>query len=777
MRTHDYLLGLSLLALIACNQENMPERPTPTPGAEVKFGVSLNKTDVTRTIYGEEHTVKNEKFFPIYWVRGDKVLVTSPQCLNGRNTAQYTVSVKDDTPQNYASSLDKTGEVGVQWGKDDADFYSVYPADKASVQGTTFHLTMPNVQRETLEFRENGQKAYADMNACFMGAVSKGVANGSDVNLTYTPLSTAIRFTLRGPSSDDPRAQPDSKVIISKVVLKADKDGKPIAGDFTVDMSTGTETPTVKPGEKKYYEITLYTHYAFTEGFLTLGLNDEVELNAFVIPYEDLVVNDKWELEVTTDQGKVFTTSLKEKGTGDGKLKPGKIHRFKGKLPSLPAPKKDWDPAKWMENIPRNVYLSEISIPGSWNSLNDDCQDVNGSTEQICKAAIDSQYIAGARAFHIDARWKAENNPSVGDDYVLTQPGKLTLGVANSGAAYNYKDKKLMNKDNMPFADALKYIADHVKSKEYMMVFCTLAHNSYEETEGGWMQVVSDVCATDKRIIDARTISANTVVGEVLGKVIVIVNCAKDPTTISNLPTGSKCLFTYTPLELNESRYKDNKNYPWCTGVIANSADKSLNMYSAQAQIMACSGKPDYSINATEGYTVSGRGYAPTLVERQQKTENILNWSLANFQKKDYAHCDWLYNGLGGYLCTSGGDEIKDKRKYDYRDSYKEVAQTLNRWIDDKIKQMSANPGAGQTRYYPVGMVLMNYVTNDTYGKPVMLDILLLNNKFRKAYDPNKDPLGPSNNGSSSDVNSAAPGYNSGMKDKGTDAIGWTRSH
>ena len=767
MRTHDYILGLSLLALVACNQENMPERPTPTPGAEVKFGVSLNKTDVTRTIYGEE----NNNAFPIYWVDGDKVLVTSPKCLNGRNTAQYKVTVPHDKPQNYATSLDKTGAAGVQWGKEDfADFYSVYPADNASVQGTTFHLTMPNVQRETLELRENGQKANADMNACFMKAVSEGVAKGHDVNLTYTPLSTAIRFTLRGPLSGVGQI---SEVTIIKVVLKADK---PIAGDFTVDMSTGTVTP----GEKKYNEITLYTYYPSTDGYLTLGMNKknkEVELNAFVIPYKDLEVNDNWKLEVTTDQGKVFTTSLKEKGTGDGKLMPGRIHRFKGQLPSLPAPNKDWDPAKWMENIPRNVYLSEISIPGSWNSLNGDCQDVNGSTEQICKAAIDSQYFAGARAFHIDARWKAENNPSVGDDYVLTNPGKLTLGVANSGDAYNYKDKKLMNKDNMPFADALTYIADHVKSKEYMMVFCTLAHNSYEETEGGWMQVVSDVCATDKRIIDARTISANTVVGEVLGKVIVIVNCAKDPATISNLPTGSKCLFTYTPLELNESRYKDNKNYPWCTGVIANSADASLRMYSAQAQIMACSGKPDYSINATAGYTVSGRGYAPTLVERQQKTENILKWSLDNYGKMNYTHRDWLYNGLGGYLITKGGDEIKDKKKYDYRDSYKEVAQTLNRWIDGKIKQMSANPGAGQTRYYPVGLVLMNYVTDSVCGKPVMLDILSLNNKFRKSYDPNKDPLDPSNNGSSSDVNSAAPGYNSGMKDNGTDAIGWTRSH
>lgn len=751
MRTHYYLLGLSLLALVACNQENMPERPTPTPGAEVKFGVSLNKTDVTRTIYGEE----NNNAFPIYWVDGDKVLVTSPQCLNGRNTAQYKVTA-NTTTQNYADGLDKTGAVGVQWGKEPtADFYSVYPADKASVQGTTFHLTMPNVQRETLELRGDDQKAYADMNACFMRAVSKEVANGDVVNLTYTPLSTAIRFTLRGPSSGI--GLTNSEVTISKVVLKADK---PIAGDFTVDMST--PEPTVKLGSNTYNEITLYAYYASTGGYLTLKVGKQVELNAFVIPYEGLAVNENWELEVTTAQGKVYTTPLK-KGSGDGKLIPGRIHRFKGQLPSLLAPQDDLDPAKWMEYIPRNVYLSEISIPGSWNSLNDDFQDVKGSTEQICKAAIDAQYNAGARAFHIDARWKAERNPVWPSQTYYSDPGKLTLGVANSGDAYNYKDKKLMNKDNMSFADALEYIASHVQSKEYMVVFCTLAHNSYEETEGGWMQVVSDVCAADKKIIDARTISANTVIGDVLGKVIVIVNCAKDPQTIDNLPTGSKCLFTYTPLELNESRYKDNKNYPWCTGVIANSADASLNMYSAQAQIMV------NPMDATAGYTVSGRGYAPTWAERKQKTENILKWSLDNYGKTNYAHCDWLYNGLGGYLCTKKDDEVEN--------SQKEVAQTLNLWIDSKIKQMSAHPAAGQTRYYPVGLVLMNYVTDDSYGKPVMLDILSLNNKFRKAYDPNKDPLDPSNNGSSSDVNSAAPGYNSGMKDNGTDAFGWTRSH
>lgn len=321
---------------------------------------------------------------------------------------------------------------------------------------------------------------------------------------------------------------------------------------------------------------------------------------------------------------------------------------------------------------------------------------------------------------------------------------------------------KVMQDDNITFETVLKTITSQVQPKEYMMVFCTFAQGSHEETEHGWLKAISNVCASNSKIVDGRTISANSVVGDVLGKVIVIVNYQKDPSTITNLPKDSKCLFTYTPLELDENRYTTS---PWCEGAIVNCADASLNMHSAQAQIMA------NPMNATKGYTVSGRGYAPAWAERKQKTENILKWSLDNFQKTDYAHCDWLYNGLGGYLCKSGGKEVKG--------SYREVAEKLNLWIDDKIKKMSAHPDVSQeqTRYFPVGLVLMNYVTDAVYGKPVLLDILSINNKFRKAYDPDKDPLDPSNNGSSSDVKSAAPGYNSGMKDSGTDAIGWTRSH
>ena len=450
---------------------------------------------------------------------------------------------------------------------------------------------------------------------------------------------------------------------------------------------------------------------------------------------------------------------------------PGKIHRFLGQLPSLPAPTNEWDPSNWMVNIPRNVYLSEISIPGSWNSLNKDFQyAADGSStlgfseaEQI--AAIKAQYKAGARAFHIDTRWKASRKrESIFHSWEYTITG-LSVANGGDGRTYDMSGGKVMQDDNVTFETVLNTITSQVQPDEYMMVFCTFAQDSHEETKNGWLQAISDVCASNSKVVDGRTISANSVVGDVLGKVIVIVNCPEDLNDIKNLPQGSKCLFTYTPITLDKTRYKD---LPYATGTIKNCGDPALTMYSSQAQTMA-------RLNSNDGYDSYNRGYCPTLLERQTKSENILNYSLQNYGKTDYEHAHWMYHGLGGYSLHRKGLLWEDESD----ENQKAVAQTLNPWIDGKIKKMSAHPDAsqGQTRYFPVGMVLMNYVTDAVYGKPVLLDILSINNKFRKAYDPNKDPLDPSNNGSSSDVNSAAPGYNSGMKDSGTDAIGWTRSH
>ena len=119
----------------------------------------------------------------------------------------------------------------------------------------------------------------------------------------------------------------------------------------------------------------------------------------------------------------------------------------------------------------------------------------------------------------------------------------------------------------------------------------------------------------------------------------------------------------------------------------------------------------------------------------------------------DYAHNAWMYLGLGGYT-------------NDNKAGYEEVAKTLNGWIDGKMTEMKTGG------YYPIGIVLMN---NAIDYSSVLKNVMLLNNTYIKNYDPNRSPIDGSAITSPSRVQSAAPGYDSGMTNGSTDAFGWTR--
>ena len=741
MKTDKFILGLSLLALVACSESEVTDRPEPTPGADVKFGVSLDKTD-TRTIYGDEDGNK----FPIYWVQDDQVLVTSPDCMTGRQTGTYKISVNTES-QNYANSMTKVGDAGVQWGDaPTADFYSVYPADKASVLSEgNFNLTMPEVQRLKVEAPASGTtvlKSYPDMDACFMTAKTLGVDNGSDVLLHYQPLSTAVRFTLKIDESST------AEVVVSQIKIVADK---PITGDFSLDLTRAN--PVVKAGTKTSNEVILYSYYD-NGAYLTLKTGQSVELNAFLIPFADLKVNSNWQLQLTTASNETWTISLAGSVTNakGNQLQPGKIHRIKN-LKALNI-NSDWDASKWMEYIPRNVYLSEISIPGSWNTLNVDHQSVSATDQTALLNEIKSEYNAGVRAFHLDTRWRASRDwiwSFGGSHYEYTNQGLALAcgGPSNTYDAGSTGAEKVMREGILLFKDALSTIVSQVKPKEYMMVFCTFAQNSYDFNDGtSWMEAVSQACDDMPDVLDGSDITENTVIADVLGKVIVIVNCASELADISSgdLPTSSKCLFTYTPLVLNKQNYQGSKYKEGKIYKIRNSqvTESGFGMVSSQAQIMA-------SLTATTGVSTSDRGYGPTVDERKTKSQNILGLSKTNYESGNVSHLLY-YHGLGGY---TNGDNNQS-----------EVASTFNPWIDGIVKNMSATPTGNQTIYYPVGVVLMNHVLS---YQDVVKDILSLNNKYHKAYDPNRSPLG--SDGGATEVKSAAPGYSAGWVNSKTDAI------
>lgn len=734
MKTKKYFI-IPFLTFLACScQDEEQGSIQPTPGQDVQFGASLEKT-ATRTIYGD----RTGDAFPIYWVNGDEVIVCSPECATegGVGSATYKVNVGENTTQNYATSLDKTGEIGVRWGDNPTgNFYSFYPASRAVLGSDykTMTVTMPAQQDNNIVGEETTTegatkiKVNPDMRACFMYA--KQTANsGETVNLKYIPLSTAIRFTLEGPSSGE--------VGISYVRIYA-PEGTVIDGSFTLDYS-GTGKPALSIVNGRNY-VTMNAADPVTKEYLTLGPNESAELCAFLlIPHEMTITND-WYMLIGTTDGQVFKKSLGvlANSGGNSTLVPNQVHY----LPSLPKLEAGgtWDPTNWMVNIQRNVYLSEISIPGSWNSLNDEYQYHNN---------IDWQYTyKGIRAFHLDTRW------------IYYVNGNHVLGVADGSTPINADGGKYINGlwGAPSFEEALREIVGKVKSDEYMVVVCTFAQGStnymYDTRNNKvWIHKISEICNSDEfrdKIVDGSTLTPNTVVGDVLGKVIVIVN-----TYTSATINDSRCLYMNVRMELDKDEFKNNPyltrnlNY-WDT----QNGSTGIKVLATHAQLTV------EDKTTTNGKDDSDRGYEPTLLERKNKVEAILKQSKQDYNDlTNYAHDTWKYIGMGGYV---DGDNNEPVTTY-FKD-----------YMSGKIVEMDTDG------YYPIGIVFFNQVESDNSetlgGASLNQTILEMNNKYRKAYNPSLSPVdGKPLGGGTNTVQSAAPGYSSGMKDNQTDAIGWTR--
>ena len=771
-------------ATVGCLGELNTDIPSAESGDEVQFGLSL--PSMTRTTYGDKNAAGTA--YPIYWVDGDKVQVYSPQCLAGRNDAEYKVSVNSAT-QNYATSLTPTGANGVQWGDEPAMFYSVYPSgdytilnDGATIQNLKINFT------NDFEVLENGVVTPKGADCLMFAKTAGSLDPGSTVNLNYSPLATSLMITLRGPSDQS---------IVSEHTIQSIKLIAPentfIAGSFNVELQKITEGEKEvekyihtgwSDGAQKSNSITAQVYDKLTGAFHTIKTGEELKIAIFLAPLATLTIGEEWQIEVLvscqvpvkdgngnvtsyTPTTKTFTKSLAFEKDFNGTLKPGMVHE----LPALPTlditedPKQEWQVGDWMENIPRNVYLSEVSIPGSWNSINPDFQDV-GSTDSL---TISNQYKQGVRAFHLDTRWKAEYS---GGFLGIGQTVKVVgLGVADGGdngsatsSLFTGGDKYMRGSDTPLVEDIVSQLVGYIKDapQEYIVLVCSFAQESinYESTNGYWYGEISAICnkeAYKNYIVDATEVDTNTLVGDVLGKILVIVNMQESISNTTTLPSGSRCLFTYMPSELTTIRFatsnqetllKNNSDNLWYSGTIA--TPSGITMYNNQAQITSSTGS---GIN-------HDRGYAPSLSERTAVLDGILNWSKNNYGTENYAHNKWVYLGLGGYQVSQGGNAGA------VSDSYSTIASTYNTWINGKVTEMGTTP-EGQSEkvpYYPVGIVLMNFV-ND-YASTVK-NILLLNNAYRLQYDPDKPAdYKPA-------TTSAAASYSSGMHDQNVAAFGW----
>lgn len=710
MKTSRYIiLSFAAVAIAAsCKEELNPDKPiNANPGDEVVFGAAL--PGKTKTVYGEETSTG----FPIYWVNGDKVRVASPQCMSGRNTAEYEVAVESAT-QNFATSLTKTGDAGVQWGDAEAaDFYSIYPSSastKLEVSGkgvtTTLHVDATQFASTT----DNGTSYYAqpaEMGNVVMYAKTAGVESGKTVELHYTPFSTVLEFEINAPSK--PVADKQTEITIQSLTLTAPT-GTTIAGNFGFTFPSGENTtPSIEAAIGGSNAITM--HFLHNNQYTTVLSTTKTTLKAkmCLMPVSGVENILGWTIAVNTSAG-TFTKTIKDSDLTGKKtaLAPGKVHKIK--LPTLNYASQEWvyKLDSWIPTLPdyTNIYLSELSLPGAWYAGSD--EDYQATSN------ITNLWNAGVRAFAVECRTSSGHYSGTPEYLCISGTGKNT-----SLADWYYGGTNITT----VLASIKTALASH--TDEYAVLVLSYADGGDDghraEDHAYFLQGVANALSGYTDIVYSGPITKNTTIDDVKGKLIVKVNVDKN-LTIGNY-TAANALISYNPFLLQISTDASTFAHPyysdlyWSNWADANKTCAQVNTLTGISADEAASKFIWVFSSANRTQNDKGSLSYPTYTQRQTALKAMMDYSKRIYDAS--THNVWFYFNCGGTLVTTNrwGNENKP--------SPTEFAKTMNLWLKNTIN--------AKTDPSPLGIVMFNQCTgaNATYyGEDIIKAIIEMNSKF-----------------------------------------------
>ena len=356
-----FTLSLMIIGLASCVNDNVTGGKPLPKGTEFDFGTTVD-ANLSRTYYDPTDVANpNATYWKIFWNYQDpldQVYIYSPQAMTGRQQAAYTVNgVKDQ----YSATATKNSEIGIQLSDANTyDFYGMYPAQNVkanSGSGHSLSATMPIFQTASTTEIMNSEnnvgnlETSADMNSALMIAKEAdfmpSTQNNAKVNLQFEPFATTLNVTVNGVE----QSNFNYKVLITSIIIEADA---PIAGDFTYNY----ETEAITFGENASNFIRIDTRFKDAAGHqigVPMGTDSKLNVRAFMIP-NPKVKNLK--VKVVTSAAQTLTKTLNM-----ANFKKSQIHF--AKLPKINASNLQFDYKIWLSQLDPNIYLSEISMPGS----------------------------------------------------------------------------------------------------------------------------------------------------------------------------------------------------------------------------------------------------------------------------------------------------------------------------------------------------------------------------------------------------------------------------
>lgn len=538
MKYLKYITNGALFALLLAGcSDDLDNKPVvlPVSGDEIEFGAASGGfTDVdptTRTIYDVPagSNFDNYTLLNIKWQYDiDQVRVYCPEGADGFRTADYTVKKATDASSGTSTGyLQKNGETGVRWGNtgETHNFYAFYSLDRIGEglqTGTTVTATIPTGQEggQLLTYNNDGNEdpngkfkiITPDMTFCLMAG--KGTwTPGTDKNvaLTFTPIVTVLDVLINGPE--------DVEFMNIVSVSVRSKSGKNIVGTFSYNLADNTYN--FDATDQSHTAASIATVQTIIDNNpVSLKKNEQLNVKFFLLPRE--ISNGDLVVSVLTEGGVVYSKTISGTSTsgGDGVLGAGLITRIK--TPKLGGQEAN----NWMSQIPDNALFTQLSLPGSKNSFAyrvDAGYDPQTGLSKFYQALpplginatveTTTQFDEGIRVFdvhlNIDRR-----TPVVYAGGANVSPQITLATVLNTLRA--------------------KVNPNNETASECAVVFLNYVNDGYTVSE--WLPMVMDALdswnSSNGGIL--TTLDQNTTMGDVRGKVAVIINLQT-----SDRPTGS----------------------------------------------------------------------------------------------------------------------------------------------------------------------------------------------------------------------------------------------
>lgn len=725
-----YSLAIVAVAFMAtsCQDDELGggvTNPVQT-GDEITFGSSLPEDIQSRTIYGTPDAEK--RVFPVYWKDGDEIAIYCPQAsMPATKLARYRISAPTTKPySSTATAVTRIGDAGLQWGSDEKDlhkFYAFYPS--SGVEGTEatglFDLEIPVNQKVNKFYRDESGNWHADidMNLALMyayrGQKKSNTAVGTNIDLHFKPLSTILEIVVQGPENAK-----EALTLTNINVETVDAEKTPIVGQFHAQITPGSDTDEAytegstvtfssKDGDKVVNNLSI--ECSWKEGgktnFVTLGQGQKLYVKAFMLPTQE-IDSKNIKITVSTTKGAVHKTLVN--GDQSFTIAQHKVNRV-----TLPALKTDFETAYWMTSLDPNIYLTELSIPGSKMTAESPVYGTS-KADAFQSTSIEQQYKDGVRAFILQT--------------YRNRDGSLTVARINK-----------------PLTDVLNEISAYLKDSEAKgkneFAFTLITYQDGAGEQVDWMKSLqTTINNMSADVVYKEEINPNTTLGDVFGKIVV--KCNYNSADMINGVSTAPMLYTLwekayveggLPMPWNDPHA--SSQLTWLYQEVTSSTETSKN---------TCGSPHKYSAEDSKENKIT---YIKTLFEK----------SLAAYKTGN--HDTWFMNDLGGYYswCTRNDwahrNDIANVIPHEVSKDIITLTKDLNQLGIDELQNREENAG--------LGLIFMNFANRGTTGQEYKSDLLLqtiIDNNFKFAL--RKKPTG----------NTPAPSYDASYT-KGGNVVGW----